>query len=514
MAQQNNILTASETMSHEYCASVIRIGELEPIQGSDFLVQTKVAGFNVVIRKGEVKTGDIMFYAANETMLDSDFVGTNNMYEPSVYHMNANGSEVDELKSELESFMCLNTDEDKIRRKKEEINAKIKSLCGFFNKHGRVKLIRLRKCPSYGFIFSTETMAKYCPEIRNVDLEALIDNPSGIYDFDTVNGKKFIQVYMPPQPERKVYTKFEKKHKKLKKFDRIIPGEFMFHYDTQQLNKNMYAINPTDVVSITLKIHGTSICIGNILTNKTWRCNTGIRSLDKPLNYMYQNFIPNKWKPVKKAYDVIYSSRTVIKNKYENPDSKGFYDVDVWTKYYNILKGVIPEGIMLYGEIIGYQGDGGKFIQKNYDYSCHPNTNKMMIYRVVENRPDGKKHEYNVTEVYDFTIDLIGNHPELKEYIHPIDILYTGTLQNLYPEVKITDTWHDEVLELLKSEKKFRMEENEPLCNNKVPREGIVIRIQDDPVAEAYKLKCTKFLEKESKEVSEGTADIESEQRY
>ena len=38
------------------------------------------------------------------------------------------------------------------------------------------------------------------------------------------------------------------------------------------------------------------------------------------------------------------------------------------------------------------------------------------------------------------------------------------------------------------------MEEYEPLClYEKVPREGIVIRIDDDPIAEAFKLKTTSF---------------------
>ena len=43
----------------------------------------------------------------------------------------------------------------------------------------------------------------------------------------------------------------------------------------------------------------------------------------------------------------------------------------------------------------------------------------------------------------------------------------------------------------------------------KMPREGIVIRIQDDPVAEAFKLKCIKFLEKEAKNIDKGEVDME-----
>lgn len=224
-----NILTVSEGMSHEYCASVIRVGELEPIEGSDFLVQTKIAGFNVVVRKDEVKTGDIMFYAANETMLDPDFVGANNLFDRSCYTMNANSAEVDELLEKKE--FALSTGDNTAAGC---IDAEIKGKLGFFNKYGRVKLIRLRKCPSYGFLFSVDAMAKYCPEIKDVDLESLIDNPSGIYDFDTVNGKLFIKVYMLPEKEpHHTGTGMTKKEKKLLRYNRIIPGEFKFHYDTQ-----------------------------------------------------------------------------------------------------------------------------------------------------------------------------------------------------------------------------------------------------------------------------------------
>jgi hypothetical protein len=40
----------------------------------------------------------------------------------------------------------------------------------------------------------------------------------------------------------------------------------------------------------------------------------------------------------------------------------------------------------------------------------------------------------------------------------------------------------------------FGMEEYEPLCTDiKVPREGICLRIDDDPILENFKLKTTSF---------------------
>ena len=52
-----------------------------------------------------------------------------------------------------------------------------------------------------------------------------------------------------------------------------------------------------------------------------------------------------------------------------------------------------------------------------------------------------------------------------------------------------------------------------PICTNKVPEEGIIIRKLKHPSKfEAFKLKSKRFLEKESKEADKGTLDIEEEQ--
>ena len=41
----------SENGSHEYCCTVVRVGELTPIEGSDFLMQTMVNGNSIVVSK-------------------------------------------------------------------------------------------------------------------------------------------------------------------------------------------------------------------------------------------------------------------------------------------------------------------------------------------------------------------------------------------------------------------------------------------------------------------------------
>lgn len=60
----------------------------------------------------------------------------------------------------------------------------------------------------------------------------------------------------------------------------------------------------------------------------------------------------------------------------------------------------------------------------------------------------------------------------------------------------------------------FGMEEDEPYFYNKVPREGIVIRIDNDKKPEAFKLKCLKFYQRERKMIDKGEVDIEMVQGY
>lgn len=164
----------------------------------------------------------------------------------------------------------------------------------------------------------------------------------------------------------------------------------------------------------------------------------------------------------------------------------------------------------IYGEIIGYVTGKNTFIQKGYDYKCKPGTNKLMIYRINVEDKNGTTHEWNVSEVHNWTLELVDRYPELKPYIHPIDILYHGPIREFIP-LDPAQHWQENFLKALSEDKRLGMEQLEPLCNNKVPREGIVVRIDDDPIKEAFKLKCIKFLTRESKEIDKGNIDIEIE---
>lgn len=570
---EKNFLTMSENGKSEYCCSVVKISELTPIEGSDFLAKTNVLGTQIVVRKDMVKKGDIMFYAANETALNPKFLSVNNLFEIGCRDMNANADEVnaimleydikyrneaDTLRAEAKQIKGLidkyekqvQKDKKKVSKlnkqlgeaeddtKKSEIQMQIndlkekivaatklafektvkytdlkhkvevlvnegkpivdkaKALCGFFNKYGRVRCITLKNTPSFGFLFEVDSMAKFNPGIKDVNLEDYLNQ-----DFDTVDGELFVKAYVPPvKPENVRKTRGEKRNKKLSRFDRMIDGEFFYHYDTNPLQKCVGLMDPDKSVVISVKRHGTSIVIGKVHVKnplpmawpkKMWNKLIDLVNLPEKIKFKYDYTID---------YGPVFSSRTVIKNRYINQEvTGGYYNVDIWSEYGEIMYPYLENGMTIYGEICGYLTGCQSMIQKSYPYECQPGENNIMIYRISTMTEGGVRYEWNVQDVYDWTVRLIDRMKEAGDEnwkrIHPIDILYHGTLANLYPEIDEDNHWHENVLEKLKNDKEhFGMEDYEPLCTGcKVPREGIVIRIDNDPINEAFKLKTTSF---------------------
>ena len=550
------IFTKSENFKEEYCATIVKVGELKDIENSDNLKQAIIDGFSVVVNKNDVREGDYMVYCKNETELNAMFLSVNNMYEIGERERNTNYAEVQALIDE---------------GKQDEAKAKV----GYFNKHGRVKMIKLRGCPSMGVLMRLESLINWDPELKNVNLADYVkfdENGNFIpFDFDTINDKLFIKAYVPRTNQCRSGGGSGKKKDASKKFDRMIEGEWAFHYDTSQLNSNMWRFSPDTVVDISLKIHGTSIVLGNILVKKPTLMNKlrdwvngfkdrKIAKIDRKIAKLNKQIINanktaenatisvegitdtvnmriledmfnieilglekkkakienSKLKNFATEHYNVYSSRTVIKNRYINKQvNSGFYSSDVWGEYNELLKGKIPEDVTIYGEIVGYLTGSDKMIQKSYDYGCEPGTNKLMIYRVNEKLEDGTHKEYEIDKVIGFTNNLVGNFPEISDRIMPYPLLYKGTLADLYPDLDTANHWHENVLEALKNDTKhFGMEKNEPMCKNKVPREGICVRIANDPVKECFKLKSLAFLQKEAKNIDSGEVDIEMADNY
>ena len=91
------IFTLSKDAKLEYSCTVVQIGEVKPIEGSDFLGSTLVNGNPIVVRKDQIKEGDIMVYAPIETVLNKEFLSKNNLFEIGEIQLNSNYKEVEQL---------------------------------------------------------------------------------------------------------------------------------------------------------------------------------------------------------------------------------------------------------------------------------------------------------------------------------------------------------------------------------------------------------------------------------
>ena len=369
---------------------------------------------------------------------------------------------------------------------------------GMFDDNGRVKAIRLRGELSEGFIIPIVVLENWVMSTVNVELKV----EEGT-EFDSIehDGKTFWvnKKYIPKNTRTPGApgSGNSGKGKQPKGLDKIIENQFRFHYDTVLIKKCPHVLHPSDLISITSKVHGTSGISAYVL------CKQELNWKQKIARWLTGEEFDK--------YDYLYSSRSVIKNQYYNKSVQGgFYGVDVWKYANDIVRPCLSKGMTAYYEIIGFLPNGG-YIQKNYDYGCLPPVGdeaytygkhfKVQIYRVTITDVSGKVHEFSAREVQ-LWAQMVG--------LVPVEQYYYGYAKDLYPDLDPSEHWNENFLSKLANDKNFYMECNSPTCDNKVPHEGIVIKIENMK-SEAFKLKCFKFLDGEGKALDKGEIDIESE---
>ena len=447
----NKLFSKSEKANDNYLSRVIKIDNLHHHPKADRLDITVVDGGNVIVARESVKIGDIMIFCAVESALNTGFLSNNNQFED----------------------------------KELNINKEVK---GFFNKKGRVKALNLREIPSRGFCFPPEWLRMWQPDIEENNWEEY----AGI-EFDTVNGLRFSKKYVIEKKQSNpVGQKKNKRNTKLKRFDKLIENQFNFHYDTSFLVKKLDRINPDDVISITEKIHGTSVICSNIIINKKLKWH------EKLLKKLGVNITTTEYGP-------IISSRGVIKNRYINENvGEGYYKVDVWTEASKKIIPLLAKGETIYAEIVGYLPDSTTFIQKMHDYKCNEGEFEVYVYRITQTNVDGIVYELSATQVQQWC--------ELRG-LKAVREMYYGKAKDLYPDIEVDDNWHQNFFDRLKNDKeKFYMECSSPNCYNDVPHEGLVIRNDSNNDMPALKLKTELHYQWDSKQLDKGEVDIESDE--
>jgi len=420
--------------NENYAATVVTITKLIKLENCDNVQHTVIFGNYVIVGK-DVQLGDRGMYFPAETQLSKEFLYHNDLYKHNTLNKN--------------------------------IDKK-----GYFEDNGRIKCLKFRGHRSEGLFMPLESLDFVGLIILNI-----------LDTFDTINDVEICRKYIPKNIRTPGTSNRDKRIPK--KVCRIVPNQFRFHSETSQLGKNIWKLKPNSRIHISNKLHGTSFVVGKLLCYKKefW--------LKKIFRSLFRIPRPTH-------YDIIYSSRNVIKNDDLNKNYNHFYQEDVWSIIAQMLAKYLDPGMTVYGEAVGFTPTG-KSIQKGYDYDCGPNEMKIFIYKITTTIFDGNPIVWDQT--------ILRNWCNIHG-LRAVPEFYNGTAEELHPcdEVENIEDWQQKFLSKLQSS--FNLEKDCVLCFNKVPAEGIVILIED----EAFKLKSFRFKEHETKALDRGEIDLETEE--
>ena len=357
---------------------------------------------------------------------------------------------------------------DLIRRKDENG----KPAGGMFDQNRRVRAQTLRGEKSMGFLAPMSYLTNVNP---SVDLPKIGD------EIETWGGYEISKKYVVPQKERGVQGPSQKGKKKTQK-SKIVDNQFHFHFDTSHLGKNTHRIDSKSLISVTWKLHGTSFVTGNVLTTKK------LKWYERLLKKIGVNVVDTH-------YDYVYASRKVIKgvesNFEETRNAGGFYGYDLWgevgkQKFFNKLH----RGETVYGEIVGFTPSGSA-IQKGYDYGCKQGEYKVFIYRITQTNVDGIVTELPWHQVV---------HRAKEIGVETVPEIYYGNA-NMGGDVLMAQL-----------QEGYVYDQDCQFCKNRVPAEGVVVRVEEGDGITNYKLKSFRFAQHESKMMDTGESDMESEE--
>lgn len=538
------MLNKSKAINENYAARIARIDEIHPIPDAHSIVKAVLGTDTVVVGK-DMKVGDIVAYFPEGCCISEKYLSHHNLYDASNTEKNSNYEAYKELGMQMVELQTKPGKTEEDLSKIQEMEARRKSMVGFFNKQGRVRCIKLRGEMSMGYVAPVSTLEAVWPELKTVLWSRELGN-----NYDMVGNEPLCWKYIPPVKEEKETDYpagykmpwYMKSLRKLKKFDRLIPGFFRPHYDTALLERNAHLIDPEDVITETVKVHGTSVILANLPVRR--KLNWWERLLKKLHISVNET-----------EFGGIYSTRRVIQNKYINPFASRANN-EPGNEYQAVNADFIDfltPGMTVYGEICGYKPNG-KPIQApkgiDHDYGCRPGEYKFMPYRITETNDASEVTEWSIEDVMDWVKTVREMLPEAEQdKLMDMVLVYhgpAGDQYNLYEQVKnsttqaeydaalhefthadgfagfiprrlenltefIKNKWRVAWIEAMRADKQgLGFELHEPLCRHpKAPREGIVIRIDGDKESRAWKLKTKKHAELAQKAKDAGEVDSE-----
>lgn len=418
-----------------YCGYVTKLKNVRKHPNADRLVLADVFDSTVVVSANS-QDGDIVIYFPCDGQLSAEYCEYNNL----------------------------------LRRKDENGN----NIGGFLDPDKRnVKAIKLRGERSDGLVMPLSSL-----DYINKDLKDMLVVGDQITVLD---GKEVCRKYIPRGRRTVNRAQTKKEKRKVNEFPL-----FEEHRDTEQLDYNIAAFKPGDLVTLTLKMHGTS-------GRTAYLPSAGKNKIE---HFIFKLF---------PRYKYVTGTRRVVLQEF---GEGGFYGDNAFrAAYHNFFKGKLRKGETVYYEIVGYVNEttpimgiannkkmnDKEFVKKygettTFSYGCKPGESKMYIYRMTYTSLDGTVIEYPWSLVKR-RCEEMGATPvmDLDRFI------YTNE-QDLYARI---DKWLDI---------------DDPIGKTHI-NEGVVARLEDKPIFTAFKKKsfAFKILEGLIKENAD-TPDIEEAQ--
>ena len=281
-----------------YCAEVVEIKTIVPLEGCDNVQAAIIMGNQVIVDK-TTNVGSTGLFFPVECQLSRNFLSTNNLYRKA----------------------ALNVDPEKT---------------GYFEENGRVKCAKFRGHKSEGFFIPLESIL-----FTSTKPDDLCEGDV----FDELFGIEICRKYVV---KYKVSNGTERSKKKAPVVSKILDNQFRFHDDTSMLYRNLNRVKPDSIIHISYKIHGTSAIASKLL------CRKPLKWYEKILKKLGVNIVDTH-------YDYVYASRKVIKSETNGPgfynddiwelgfkELKDFLD-DGMTVYYEIA-GFLKTGSAIQGK--------------------------------------------------------------------------------------------------------------------------------------------------------------------
>lgn len=420
-----------EPANKDYAAVVVRLPKPVDLEGLDNLVGLQVLGSQALVTR-DSDYGDLALVFTAGTQLSEEFCYKNNLHR--------HGDK--------------NEDQGKT---------------GYLEDNRHIRALKLRGHSSSALVLPLNSLSY----IKGVKTDDFNEGDT----FDRIGDHEICTKYVNKR------TFKERQLEKNKKIFTRVDGKFLpQHYDTDSYFKNSHIIPETKEVTVTQKLHGTSIRVANTIVQRklTWK--------DKLAHKIGAVIAETE-------YDYVYGSRRVIKDA-NNPSHVHFYDTDIWSLKGAELQGMIPKGYLVYGELIGWTPEGAA-LQSKYTYNVPSPLAELYVYRVAVINPEGVVQDLTYDQVVGFCYE---------RNLKVVPLLWRGKYADFKPEDWVDFPGHDELHNYYKD----GYTQAVPLAKDSPCDEGVVIRAEG-VAPYTLKAKSATFVAHDNKVMEEGTLDMEEE---